>query len=620
MIKKKTIAIGLLAMVCFGCSDNDDNWVEVLQWEDISTHLTFALPQRIVGDGTIKTRMQGDVVQQGNDAAAFRGLDNVRLLCFDDTPTAISSKRGPVIALPAMTVSSLHEPARTNYSLYPEIVMPTGTTYITAYAKAIDAHADIASESHEARRHYGCLQSEGLDRISEGTNADIRFRPVQICTSEEAFGGSVTGAAILDLLNDLISTIGPETAPNNRWATTPHPVLRQTYEALKALRNASSFNVTVLLTDIYYALRSIDPTVEGGQLAARLTQKIVDACTTTNTYDGSRLTLKSIYQNYPSSLHLPEGAARVVWDSNTGLFKEPDQQEYGKGLDIAAMTDYVYPANLQYYCQSTVAASDSIESPHFYKYNTWDQLIDSIYDSKADTIKKTTRSVALVNQLQYGVGRLDARVRLDNTMLYDAKGQAVDVTQGFTLKGILIGGQHEVDYRFRPVMGTHEYVIYDTDLTGTTPKVKHNGWTPYNYTLGLETAADVDVLLALELQNDSPDFEGADGRIVHGATFYLVANLQPSTGSNYSSATGMNRIFRQDYVTFADITIRQGWADTNGDGKPDPELDEYQQLKPLEGLATATYGLPTIDKLAVTMGLSVNLSWQEGITFEDVEF
>ena len=41
--------------------------------------------------------------------------------------------------------------------------------------------------------------------------------------------------------------------------------------------------------------------------------------------------------------------------------------------------------------------------------------------------------------------------------------------------------------------------------------------------------------------------------------------------------------------------------------------------KPINGLGTATYGLPDLEIPHPTLGLSVNLSWGEGLWFNEVE-
>ena len=103
--------------------------------------------------------------------------------------------------------------------------------------------------------------------------------------------------------------------------------------------------------------------------------------------------------------------------------------------------------------------------------------------------------------------------------------------------------------------------------------------------------------------------------IFHGATFYLVANLNPSEGTNYTVGS-LDRIFSKDCATQVHLTISEGWPDKDGDGKPDPDLDEKGQPKPLTGLATATYGMPRLDISRPTLGLSVNLRWEEGLWYE----
>ena len=59
--------------------------------------------------------------------------------------------------------------------------------------------------------------------------------------------------------------------------------------------------------------------------------------------------------------------------------------------------------------------------------------------------------------------------------------------------------------------------------------------------------------------------------------------------------------------------------DKNGDGIPDPDPDDDGNPKPINGLATATYGMPSLEIPHPTVGLSVDLSWGEGLWFDEVE-
>ena len=289
-----------------------------------------------------------------------------------------------------------------------------------------------------------------------------------------------------------------------------------------------------------------------------------------------------------------------------------------------SMNDYCYPMNLQYQVLSDIVASDSIVAMPTSGTDTslsdqWQHLIDSLYSGASSVVQKNTKSVAMKQQVNYAVGKLNLKTRIaTGDVMYDATGQPVDVSNGFTLKGYIIGGQRMVDFNFQPVAGSKEYAIYDTDLNGGPQEVKRHVFTKENFVLGLGTSADKDIQIALELVNNGPEFEGADGVILHGATFYLVANLAPKEGQNYTSGS-IDKVFSRDKATMVALTIEGGYPDTDGDGKPETGKDEYGRPKPLKGLATATYGLPKLENPIPTLGLSVNLSWEDGIWFEDIE-
>ena len=360
-------------------------------------------------------------------------------------------------------------------------------------------------------------------------------------------------------------------------------------------------------------------------LANAIQTKIASVCTTAPTVESTMADLKEEYQGFPADIHLPVGAARITWDATQKKFIVPDVQAYGKQFDIASMNDYCYPMNLQYQVLSDILASDTqvampaVESGGTTLSEQWEKLVDDLYSGASTVVQQSTKSVAMKQQVNYAVGKLALKTRIatsDN--MYDAKGQLVDVSNGFTLKGYIIGGQREVDYNFQPVAGSKEYAIYDTDLNGGAQEVKRHDYTKENFVLGLGTAADKDIQIALELVNNGNDFQGADGLIVHGATFYLVANLAPKEGQNYTSGS-IDQVFSRDKATTVALTIEGGYPDTDGDGKPDPGLDAYGRPNPLKGLATATYGMPSLEIPKPTVGLSVNLSWEEGLWYEEIE-
>jgi hypothetical protein len=261
--------------------------------------------------------------------------------------------------------------------------------------------------------------------------------------------------------------------------------------------------------------------------------------------------------------------------------------------------------NLRYQVFSNILASEELVimsgtdeegrpvAPDSIQYKDWNDVITNGYADAGNVVQPTTQSVAMVKQVEYSVGRLAIRSRIGiEKSICDANGAVVSVTDNsFTLKGYIVGGQREVDYDFQPVMSSRTYAIYDTDLNGGVQLLKRYYYTEPDYILGLGTPANNTILVALELVNNGPAFQGADGLIATGATFYVVANMNPQEGTNYSSGI-LDKIFSKDRATQVNITINS--------------------------LANATYGLPNLEIPRPTLGVSVNLAWGEGLWFDDV--
>jgi hypothetical protein len=642
----------VLLMLC-ACSDNDGLDGGDVETPTVSAHFTFALPGRIVGTPRkASTRMTPDVVQEGKKEA-FRGIRDIHLFCYDQYPTENSTKLGKTIDLNTAKGIELEEASETDYSLSQVIQIPVGTTHFAFYGRA-----DDSPRTHEECMKYGVIETVGLGGDYQGNN-NIRFRPVPICTSTDELGGSERGHNLLNLLNELMNMTGPEAAPNDKMTTTKNQCLEMAFESLTSFRTLSSFNVQHAIGYLWMManLAVIEP--EGSLLARAIADKIAGICVTPPDPGSSSLTLVDAYQGFPDDIHLPAGAARITWDQEKSLFVVPDTQDYGKGFEVTSMNDYAYPMNLQYQIFSDILASDSLvlipedttdpttgdpstpggssddptsgdptadpttdpnadpNTTGGQQYENWADLINDAYGDTPDkTVLPSTQSVAMVQQVEYAVGRLALRTRITTDNCYDAKGQYVDVSKGFTLKGYIVGGQREVDYNFQTVTDSHSYAIYDTNIADTCKDVKRYYWTGYDYILGLGTPSNENIYLALELENNGDAFQGADGVIAHGATFYLVATMDPSKGKGYSFGS-LDQIFNKDYATRVNLTILAGWKDRDGDGIPDPDLDEHGNPKPPTGLATATYGMPDMD-VPHAMGVSVDLSWSEGLYFDNV--
>lgn len=581
------------------CSHDEADTVETVT--DVKAQLSFSLPSRIAGKKPRKTtRMSSDVVQESGTDDVFRGLDDVHLLCFEKYPTATSTNIGQVIEMKTKGDEVADDVTKEDYSLCQEISIPVGTSHFAFYGAATED--SVIENVHDKYMHFGCIESVGIGKKDYSGNSNIRFRPVSICTSTDKLGNSKRGHDLLTLLNDLMNIKGPEAAPNDKWATVNNIWLNEARQRMVQLTTLSSHNVQTMLGFLNKIIHQEGPDDQGQQLVAAITKRIADCCKEEIDPTSDQIVLKDSLMGFPDDIHLPAGAARIKWNEELSCFEVPDAHAYGNDINVTSVNDYAYPISLQYQIFSNIVASDSLvlftepqaetSETTSTQYQNWENLLDSAYADAASVVQPSTQSVAMVKQVQYSVGRLALRTRFTTDNVYDANGKYVDTADGqFTLKGYIIGGQREVDYNFMPVESSRTYAIYDTDMNDGPQELRRRYYTTPDYILGLGTPADKNIYMAVEVVNNGPAFQGADGIIVTGATFYLVANMVP-TESPYYVAGSKDRILYKDRATQVNITITS--------------------------LAQATYGLPNLEIPRPTVGLSVNLVWEEGLWFPDI--
>ena len=210
--------------------------------------------------------------------------------------------------------------------------------------------------------------------------------------------------------------------------------------------------------------------------------------------------------------------------------------------------------------------------------------------------------------INYGVANLATTVKCgaaslpDNTDLTvtdpsEFAGTVAVPTEGFTVTGLLIGGQPtKVGFNFQPASNdAFAYTIYDNNLTGIVAKNGVASTTNYTIVLpndkGRGVAKQEKVNVAIELTNNSGvAFRGADGIIPAGGKFYLVGQLNPDA----KTIEGVTNpaVFMSDYMTTMNLTITS--------------------------LKSAYNTIPDLRSTKLQLGLSVDLEWQKGIQF-DVE-
>ena len=635
-------AIALTGAVGFSsCSSSSDEVVGNnpsynSEQNSVKTQFTISFPSNVA---RANTRQSADIVQNTPAIASFRGMKDIVLLPFGATGDAgtdpissSSTKLSNAITLstiivptPAGTYPSNSIPAgllkaNSNSVLYNDVTIPVGTGSFLFYGKAIDDGTENFVN--------GSLAFDGTQP------ANITFTPVQTYPGT----ASKTGEYLADYLSKIAQAENWAecTVTTNSGETWYSIGLGDLYTQFTSLKTGSSLDVQAAIEDLYQTIKdntdAVSTKIKSQILNAEVkntteNEKYASVSGTTLTFNaklGNGFTTtggKTLY--FPFDVNLPDGAALLSYNSGTKTFTQVTNGNGNTGDKITAKyTDYVYPASLYYYCNSGITTSASSKKSLYEDTENnydWAAITGPTNYEAGSYVKPSTRSVAILDPIQYAVGRLDATVKLKENVatLYDHNGEAyaVNPTDGFTVTGILIGGQKQVKYDFTTNTTADEYTIYDniTKSNGTITVKSATASAP-NYTLALETKAGESVYVAVELLNNGDDFQGIDGVVPAGCKFYLVAQLTPSTGSGYD-ATTMNQVFRQDYKTIANFTIPTGYAKTDtAAGHFDPTTGNTV------GLGKAYNTIPDLRSPKLELGLSVDLTWQQGITFNDVEF
>ena len=608
-MKKNLFIIGMGAMALAtplflsSCSSSDDIADAPSTNNSEAVKTSFTLSVGIPGGGSSNakpmTRM-GEDITQAQETPAFRGMDNMTLIPFT-TGAAVTTSDNRAgsknINLPNTTVNTLLSNQITttgNAHVYTDVSVPVGVASFLFYGKAVDATAGTDASTPADMFKYGSLTTAGL---SAGTPSGISFSPKQIYSTGTADAKATSLATYLTTIAGSSYTDAQST--EHKWSAVTADAqgqgsaLATLYKNFTSLTAGSSASVQEAVQELYTSLNSL---LSGNQ--TEVNKGIINAIITnikTGASVGSdgTVALNADYTGFPANINLPDGAVTVKFEN--GTFTAQTTATYiTDGTQVAALSDYVYPANLWYRANTLIKTSDKVLTDKYTNGTAWDAILAN-YDGDG-VVKNSTASIALKDQIQYAVGRLKMTVKAAGATLYDANGETVAVpTDGFPVSAVLIGDQRKIDFQFAPNKTDKQYTIYDKELTGINATT--TGSTANN-TLVLETPADENVNVLLELTNNTGKrFKGKDGYIPNGAKFYLLGALTPSKGTGYD-ATKLNQVFKQDYVTTANFTI----VTNNGEGHD-------------KGLGAAYNVIPDLRTPALSIGLSVDLTWQAGLTF-----
>ena len=346
---------------------------------------------------------------------------------------------------------------------------------------------------------------------------------------------------------------------------------------------------------------------------------------------------------FPEQFDLPQGSTHIKFDGEKKTFYYVENYNSSAvGGNPFTVDDYYYPAELLYFGNSPIRVSDIEHTENQYPQNVTLWNTEASWPTTDDEwsvshVQSSTRSVAMRNDINYGTSLLKTTIKYDVTTLKDnnaaiqwrdygvvEEDKTIDVDgTSFKLIGVIVGDQWpKVGWNFLPkTTGDANYrkgYVYDRNITnnGVIPV---SGTSDPNYTMVFDNYIDMTsgdpankqpkVYIALELQNNTGvDFFGKDNLITDGSNFYLVGELDPTgeTGPAlptyhalppYDAGCTTNtipRVFIQDHMTTANFKIG------------------------VNSLKYAYLTVPDLRSSSVTLGLSVDLQWSTGLSFDNV--
>lgn len=580
MRNSKHFALGaatlLLSTAGFtACSSEDTFTGGSFSGESVKTQFAISIP----ATGKVNNRMGQDIVQ---GSGQFRGMTNIRLVPFSlgdasaDSPlTGSETMLYNAISLGDITNDGLKD--NSNAKLYTDVDIPLNTNAFLFYGEALEAGGSDDATNGVIVPSY---ESTGL---AEGTAINtLSF------SLKGVLGTKTVTDAENNLLNILNGLAAVTTDGGTAWsAGTGIGDLSKYYDSFISLKAGSANNILLAIQDLYNAMNSslVDDNSTG--LKAKIIEEINKSFDKSGSDGQYTLTYKesNVGKTFPVEFGLPDGAVQVKWNSGISKFEYITEVEYdGSGsnlFNVASLDKYVYPASLYYWVNTNIKTSNSSQEAAYDGVKDWDDIL-VVYDD-GTTVTSSTQSIVLKQAINYAVGRFDIYAQFADGEIKDNATSAKVVTiptEGFTLKGVLIGGQKAVKWNFETNTGADEYTVYDSKVNAGITRTSES--TLANSTLVLETQSrDGDkVNFALEfVNNGSEPFTGADGIIPVNGKFYLVGQL--------TSQSPNTNVFKQDHYTKATVTINS--------------------------LKNAYNCIPDLRSPKLELGLSVDLEWQPGL-------
>lgn len=557
--------------------------------ESVKTQFAINIP-----NAAPQKRMTSEDTQgEGNN---FIGMTGIRLIPM--TETGAASKTFPQI-IGLQDIGNTEISSSDCHKVYNDVDVAVGTNNFLFYGFS------QAATSADDKAKYGNLTTNFPSSESNYKTDNISFNLEKIGNMD-----ATMSAAVLTLINGVLKANGTYGGNEVTWAGSDNLTLAQLYTKYKTSKAGNGKAVQIMMQDLYNSVNTLaTASTESKEKAVAIAiQNAIKTVFDAGAESGGviSLTYKSgtDYSNFPSTTgkNLPAGCAILAYNETTNQFNWSTDAVIGVTTgDYIKAINVCYPSNIAYFTNTPIYTNNSAN------VTTWPQTITEWntadkWNGWASSVVSTTRTIALKNNVQYANASLVTKVKCSASTLEDnrynqtsgaAANQNISVpSEGFTITGILVGGQPaKAGWDLFPAASTtFDQVIYDNSMpTGMTAKASVYSFPNYTLVLDNQQGTAEPVYIAVELVNNgTQEFYGADGKVGVGQKFYLIAKLDP-TGKTVTDVTAPY-IFMQDYQTTADLTIAS--------------------------LKNAYVTIPDLRASKLQLGLSVDLQWKSGMSFE----
>lgn len=519
---------------------------------NVSTQLALSVSQQSM----TMTRQSGNVVQ----TTSIRPIDLLRIIPFatsggsrvtvGDNPKIFTTTDGSLKEWFEKTDGT----NQSRFYLSKDCRITSGTNAFLIYGRAHPVEGNAAN---------GVLETT---LSGEGTPESITFSLKQMCPDIAVPADAADMANYLTRIAQAEATVGGSVYS---WKNSTHSLLKTLYRNFIGRHETlgtyltmagSSTNIHKHVGLLKEALENQGEHFVGDATAEAIRQAILAQINNT----------EGMHDDYPTSLGLPDGAAVLQFDGDNNRFFP--QVETSTTASINNINRYCYPAELYYYTNSPIKTAVKDISSNEYKDDyviTWQSVLDKY--NAGGVVTENTKAVAIVDPMQYAVACLQIKLKKVPATLKDSQGNNITVTEkAFPLTGIIVSGQHAVDFDFKPqkdenMLLSPERFIFDNQVKTNTNTA--DGTSDYFYlsptidesaptqTLVLQSdESDADVNIILEFENNSDtDFYGAQNGIIYrGTKFYLTAKVRRPTERTKDFE---NRVFTQDFTTSLSMKV-----------------------------------------------------------------